>query len=38
MSRAREQRELPGGEAGTDLLGLVDLASDLQRRAESLTL
>jgi len=38
MSQAREQRELPAGEAGTVLLGLVDLASELQRRAESLTL
>lgn len=38
ISRAREQRELPAGEAGTVLLGLADLASELQRRAESLTL
>ncbi len=36
ISRAREQRELPAGEAGTVLLGLADLASELHRRAESL--
>ena len=37
MSRAREERELPAGEAGTVLLGLVGLASELHRRAEGLT-
>src|SRR5687767_6666867 len=36
ISRARETRELPAGEAGTVLLGLVDIASELHRRAESL--
>jgi len=36
ISRAREQRELPPGEAGTVLLGLADLASELHRRAERL--
>lgn len=36
ISRAREQRELPAGEAGTVLLGLADLASELQRHAEKL--
>ena len=36
ISRAREQRQLPPGEAGTVLLGLADLASELQRHAEKL--
>lgn len=36
VSRAREERELPAGEAGTVLLGLVSLASELHRRAEGI--
>jgi hypothetical protein len=36
MSRAREERELPPGEAGTVLLGLAVLAAELHHRAESL--